>query len=78
VAVKRLEGELNRQKLEVAKVLEQMLGMQDALDYLRREGLVPEPPAPAAKPPARGAPADADPSCITVQALSTHAPAARD
>ncbi|TWI69501.1 hypothetical protein IP91_00570 [Pseudoduganella lurida] len=40
--------ELDRQKLEVAKVFEQMLGIEDALDYLRREGLQADPPAPAA------------------------------
>ncbi len=51
---KSLKERLEAQKREVAQVFEQMLGIQDALDYLRRERLAED--AEALDAPSRTSP----------------------
>lgn len=51
---KSLKERLEAQKREVAQVFEQMLGIEDALDYLRRERLAED--AEAQNAPGRATP----------------------
>ena len=73
---KSLKERLDQQKREVAQVFEQMLGIQEALDYLRRERLDDE--AVAQLPPTLSSPSPLPSPLLPPSMPSMPAPSASD